>query len=113
MSLYDDFFGKDFEKEIEAMNEREAIAKFKQEKKEPIIKRRDILLEIIHKRIVEVVKGDINGLDTDDMDSIDKMLEERLDQYEKSIEIINKYYDTKLKEIDDMKLKVVRKERES
>ena len=111
----DDPFGmKKWDKEMEEMEVQGYIARFKSEKKEPIEKRRDILLEIMHKQLVEAVKETLDGLDTDkDIESIDEIIKKKVDYYIEDVNHVNVYYNKKLKEIDDMKVKVVRKSKES
>lgn len=110
----DDPFGtKKWDKQMEEMEVQGYIARFKREKKEPIEKRRDILLEVMHDVLVKDVRDALSGLDTDDIETIDKTIEKEMEGYLEDINRVNVYYNKKFKEIDDMKVKVVRKSKES
>ena len=123
MNIFDDMWSGDplknknwienFEKEMEEARIKDAIRDFKDEKKEPIKRRRDLLLEIVHNVLVEDVRDALNGHDTDDMETIDTTINIRINKFQKSIDDINAYYNKKLKEIDDMKVKVERRSKES
>ena len=68
----------------------------------------------MHKQLVEAVKETLDGLDTDkDIESIDEIIKKKVDYYIEDVNHVNVYYNKKLKEIDDMKVKVVRKSKES
>ncbi len=116
--LYKDFFGDEFIKKIDEEQKRKAIREFKDKKKEPIIKRRDLVLKILWERFEEAISRDMGGFVDDDgtfhVDKLDEYIAKRMEEYEKfGITQVNEYYDAKLKEIDDMKVTAERRSKES
>ena len=105
---------KKWDQDIEKMQIENYKAQYKREKKEPFLRRKAILEEMYHKGFIEALWEDheefINKDGTVNVEKFDRYVEERLEEYDQYItKPINEYYGSKLKEIDELKLKVVRK----
>ncbi len=125
MSAYEDIFGKPFDKDdpfgmksMEAsfrkMEDERVVAQYKRQKKEPIERRRDLLRDAHRELCLSEAKGVLLQLDANRISAkfADEKLAKQLEKLDEEFAPVEEYYAKMLKEIDDMKLKVVRKSEE-
>lgn len=112
--LYEHMFGHkdrgDTDKMFEKMRMQEAIAKFKNEKKEPIKRRHELVTKVLDDYLVDYLKEKLRDADTEDMEKTDKVVIEVLEEIDVAYKEVDDYYNKLYKEIDEMKVKVVKKE---
>lgn len=117
--MYDDIFDKDFVERLQKQQEEQAIADFKTNKKRPYLERKDLMKELFRRKFEDNLYEDLpkfvdNSSGELQVELLDKYIEQRLNEYEEYVtRPIDDYYRPIFTEIDNMKIKVERRSKES